>query len=1034
MSKCCKNKFSKNFGDFAHHTFFGDEMRFSRSSVAVGITALTMSLLVNGPARAVDSAITVGDNVCDYAAAGLGHGSASDPFIINSAKSLQEMSDCSNRNASNNRSTAISAVTVNANGTVSFTVANTHGAFGVGQVVDISGTDGGTFDAQDVTVISATSTVVVVKSAVTSGTTAAGTISSNYDYFKLGADINLATAQNDVWNDLRSATITAAESASGVVTYTAANTFTAGQAVFINGMGDKEFNLGHVSVGSVTSTSFTVTGTSVADGAASAAGGKADAPGWAPLANLQKFDLNGAGKTISGLTIHDSNSNRGLIGYAKYANIHNLNLTNVNVDATSNDSGSVSEYVGALVARTGDSNTSNINVSGKVIGSYRYVGMAIGRSDRGNDQYITTSGTVSGGRINVGSNSDGESSPSGYWDDKGGFAGVIGFSRDGSLAHLTSSVDVNGFVESQDGDSNIVYLHNVGGAVGLINEASVRYINTTGDVIGGSSVGGAIGIMGYDGEMSHGSATGSVTGVTNNGWNLLHVGGFGGSLMGQADVSYVTSSGAVSATATSESTGSIQQVGGLGGEIYCCGVTNSVSTSSDVTVTQNGTSGVYKVGGLYGDDDCCNVITDAHATGDVTINVTGAGNVEYVGGLVGSYDCCGTFRDSDATGNVNVTMKLVSGGVASRIGGFLGYSSCCQVITGSFSTGNVTVNNGYNVGGFIGEVDCCMAIRDSYATGNVTVSYDGNANTGGFLGYANGNAERITLERVSATGNVTVSPFTSGQSAKRVGGLVGYLDDDEGAAIINDSYYKGSVTASDEVAGFIGGKHPDRQLSGKRNYVAATVTATATSPLLVDPVAIGNWVDGNRSSFVNSTLANTSVNFPRFNAATTSNMKLAATFEAKGWVFSGNDSGWRISSSKNGGYPYLVVPANDDSSIARGAVAKAATPASKKTAISTTVAKFPAGSSTMSQTGKTAIKKIVSKSGKDATYTITGVAGKIAGVTDAKVKALAKARAEKVKTYLIKLGVKKSKISIKIKILSPGITPKTKILAKYLTN
>jgi len=1002
-------------------------MRFSRSSVAVGITALTMSLLVNGPARAADSDITVDNDVCDYAAAGLGHGSASDPFIINSAKSLQEMSDCSDRNSSNNRSTAISAVTVNANGTVSFTVANTHGPFGVGQVVDISGTDSGTFDAADVKVISATSTVVVVKSSVTTGATAGGTISSNYDYFKLGADINLATAQNDVWNDLRSATITAAEATGGVVTYTAANTFTAGQDVFINGMVDKEFNLGHVSVDSVTSTSFTVTGTSVADGTASAAGGKADAKGWAPLANLQKFDLNGAGKTISGLTIHDQSSNRGLIGYARYANIHNLNLTSVNVDATSNDSGSAREHVGALVAQTVDSNTSNINVSGKVIGSYRYVGMAIGDSERGNDQYITTSGTVSGGRINVSSNSDGVDSSNHNSVKIGVLGGVIGRSYNSSLAHLTSSVDVNGFVESQDGGNSRAYLQQIGGAVGFVAEASIRYINTTGDVIGGAMTGGAFGHMAYDGEMSHGSATGSVTGVTNNSRSLYKVGGFAGNLMGEADVSYVTSSGAVSATATAESTGTIYSVGGLAGEIQCCGATNSVSTSSDVTVTQNGTNSVRYVGGLYGYDDCCDVVIDAHATGDVTINVTGAGNVEFVGGLVGYYSCCGTYRDSDATGNVNVTMKLVAGGTASGIGGFLGYSACCQVITGSFSTGNVTVNNGYNVGGFIGEVDSNTAIRDSYATGNVTVSYNGNANTGGFLGYANGSSQRIALERISATGNVTVSPFTSGQSATRVGGLVGYLDDN-GAAIINDSYYKGSVTASDEVAGFIGGKQADRQISGNRNYVAATVTATATSPVNVDPVAIGNWVDGNRSSFVNSTLAGTSVNFPEFNAATTSKMKLASTFEAKGWVFSGNDSGWRISSSKNGGYPYLVVPANDDSSIARGAAV------SKATAISTAVAKFSAGSSTMSQTGKTAIKKIVSKSGKDATYTITGVAGKVAGVTDAKVKALAKARAEKVKTYLIKLGVKKSNISIKIKILSPGITPKTKILAKYLTS
>jgi hypothetical protein len=54
-------------------------------------------------------------------------------------------------------------------------------------------------------------------------------------------------------------------------------------------------------------------------------------------------------------------------------------------------------------------------------------------------------------------------------------------------------------------------------------------------------------------------------------------------------------------------------------------------------------------------------------------------------------------------------------------------------------------------------------------------------------------------------------------------------------------------------------------------------------------------------------------------------------------------------------------------------------------------------------------------------------------VPDSHVKALAKVRAEKVKAYLIRLGIKKSNISIKVKILESGITPKTKILAKYLT-
>ena len=87
----------------------------------------------------------------------------------------------------------------------------------------------------------------------------------------------------------------------------------------------------------------------------------------------------------------------------------------------------------------------------------------------------------------------------------------------------------------------------------------------------------------------------------------------------------------------------------------------------------------------------------------------------------------------------------------------------------------------------------------------------------------------------------------------------------------------------------------------------------------------------------------------------------------------------------------------------------------------------------ITQTGKAEIKKIVSKAGKDAKFTITGVASKSIGVPSSKVKGLAKARAEKIKAYLIKLGVKKSNITINIKIIESGIAPKTKILAKYLT-
>ena len=96
--------------------------------------------------------------------------------------------------------------------------------------------------------------------------------------------------------------------------------------------------------------------------------------------------------------------------------------------------------------------------------------------------------------------------------------------------------------------------------------------------------------------------------------------------------------------------------------------------------------------------------------------------------------------------------------------------------------------------------------------------------------------------------------------------------------------------------------------------------------------------------------------------------------------------------------------------------------------------KLATGSSALTKSHKASLRKLVTKAGKESKYQITGTAGRLPGVTDSKVRALAKARAEIVKGYLIKLGVKKSNIKIKTKIYNQGITPKTKILARYLLN
>lgn len=92
---------------------------------------------------------------------------------------------------------------------------------------------------------------------------------------------------------------------------------------------------------------------------------------------------------------------------------------------------------------------------------------------------------------------------------------------------------------------------------------------------------------------------------------------------------------------------------------------------------------------------------------------------------------------------------------------------------------------------------------------------------------------------------------------------------------------------------------------------------------------------------------------------------------------------------------------------------------------------FTSGSLALTNSAKKSIRAIVKKAGKNAKYTITGTAGVTAGVPKAYISNLAKLRAKAVKTYLVKLGVSKKNITIKTKLIKAGLSPKTKILAKY---
>jgi hypothetical protein len=91
-------------------------------------------------------------------------------------------------------------------------------------------------------------------------------------------------------------------------------------------------------------------------------------------------------------------------------------------------------------------------------------------------------------------------------------------------------------------------------------------------------------------------------------------------------------------------------------------------------------------------------------------------------------------------------------------------------------------------------------------------------------------------------------------------------------------------------------------------------------------------------------------------------------------------------------------------------------------------ASFSSGSSVLTKAQKAAIRQAVATSGVDATYQVTGVAGKLPGVSSKAVQSLAKKRAKAVRAYLLKLGIGKSNITSKIEVSEIGVVLKNSII------
>ena len=995
----------------------------------IGVTA-AFALAITGltPTQAASTPVTWGNGECDFSAVGQGHGSATDPYLLTSALDIQEMQECTNR------SKAISNATVNNDGTVTFDTNSTAGTFGVGTVVTIQGTDGNSLDAENARITASTDTSVTVKTSAAVGTTTGTGTSEPYrTYYKVANDIDLGAASSTSWNNNSSVSITAAtRNSDGSITFTGANDFANGDNIYIDGMGDNTFNIGWTSVISATATEF-VTNTSYGmnDGPASSAGGKAHRGGWQP-SDLYKAEIDGAGHSIAGLGIYRNSDVMGLWGRLADSTIKNLTVSGaiVKTDGTWFNNGG--RKTGVIAGEMSNVILSGVSVTNStLVSGGQNAGLFAGYVDGASLSNVSVSGSVSFGA----SMANAGETP---WD--GYIGGIAGQFYNSTVTNASSSVTVKAVVEGQDSSGNAtavapnkVYYQWAGGLFGRVNEFEARNLTATGNVTGRSYVGGAIGEANWDGQIANSSATGNVFAIApeNANGGIEYVGGFAGRMLGESDNVNVSASGNVSVNvpASAQNTWA-QRIGGLTGYLNCCGANTNLKATGSVTVNVLSAGTVSKVGGLIGENDCCTIVSNSSSSGDVTVT-TATGEITRVGGFVGGWNCCGIDRQNTVSGDVSVTITDPSNNWAREIGGYAGYIDGYGSMSHIAVTGNVTVNNGMKVGGFAGYGGDEVSYHDITVANNVTVASADNsnagstnndwyANVGGFIGFFN---TRLTMERIGVKSTVTVTGLNGG-TPTNVGGLIGakYWNNRNPVEVLN-SYFIGSVTGGTNVAGLIGSTQKDSTYRMANNLIVATVTANGTNAVS-DSVLNGWFIDTSKTNFVDSTVAGTSVNNPLFNAETTANLKAEATYTAKGWTFTGN-SPWRIDATTNGGYPYLTVPANDDTRTLGGNSSTTVEKIVEKPVVivyKTVKAISFAGKSVTLSKAQKKVLDAAAKTIKASTYTsfIVTVSPKSADLS------LAGKRATAIQTYLMG-ALKKLRSS---KVVTVTVTPNTRGSAK----
>ncbi len=225
----------------------------------------------------------------------------------------------------------------------------------------------------------------------------------------------------------------------------------------------------------------------------------------------------------------------------------------------------------------------------------------------------------------------------------------------------------------------------IGNLLGLpVGSILVDDVSSSADITGGSTLGGAFGIIGENSTIKNSHSSGNVTSTS---------------------------------TTTSGSSGGF--AGGINGATV---IVENCFTTGNV----NGSNTGRDVGGFIGGMGA-GIIRSCYASG----NVSGNGPV---GGFAGVMNGSGTIEDSYSLGNVTVVNPPAQDGVGGFVG-TIGGTGGSDSITRSYSSGSVMAFNSNRVGGFIGgDFISTASLTSSFATGSVSAS---GGNVGPFVGSNN---------------------------------------------------------------------------------------------------------------------------------------------------------------------------------------------------------------------------------------------------------------------------------------------------------